>query len=96
MTAAEWMGRAHCLGDPKADDWFAPEDSPAQRKAISVCRRCPVRVDCGLHALTAQEDHGVWGGLTEWDRVKLRRYQANGADLRQVLEVLAQRYEPAR
>jgi WhiB family redox-sensing transcriptional regulator len=40
--------------------------------AKEVCARCPVRVECLEHALTAREQFGIWGGLGERSRRKLR------------------------
>lgn len=37
--------------------------------AKAVCATCAVLVECREHALTAREPYGVWGGLTEEERV---------------------------
>jgi len=41
-----------------------------------VCRSCPVRVDCLLHAINEGEEWGVWGGLDERERAPLRAGRA--------------------
>jgi WhiB family redox-sensing transcriptional regulator len=38
-----------------------------------VCRRCPVLEQCRLHALSAHEPYGVWGGLSESERDEIIR-----------------------
>lgn len=42
---------------PRGRDWDA-QVADARR----VCRSCPVREQCGDHADTVGETHGIWGG----------------------------------
>src|SRR5688572_5009124 len=39
--------------------------------ARNLCRRCPVRAECAAHALSRPERHGVWGGFTSRERMRL-------------------------
>jgi WhiB family redox-sensing transcriptional regulator len=80
MTAPSlnWRHRGACRGeDPEL--FFGPEDEPApdrharEARAGVVCRYCPVKRQCGQHAVTAPEKWGVWGGIGEADRVHVRR-----------------------
>lgn len=48
-----------------------PSRSRRERTALSVCSRCPVLLECRTYALQAREPYGVWGGLTETDRVEV-------------------------
>ncbi|MDQ8705323.1 WhiB family transcriptional regulator [Streptomyces sp. LHD-70] len=41
--------------------------------AKSVCRRCPVRMECLDRALDTGQRTGVWGGTAEEERKRLRR-----------------------
>lgn len=41
-------------------------------RAKSVCARCPVRQECLDFAMTTHQVHGIWGGLSEEDRARLR------------------------
>ena len=71
-----WQERANCLGvDP---DLFFPERGASTREAKSVCRSCEVRVDCLEYALDHGEKFGIWGGLSERERRRLRRRRALG------------------
>ena len=53
---------------------------------------CDVRLDCLEYALANSERYGVWGGLTERERTRLRRQASrlfaligDGEDIRDVL-----------
>ena len=48
-----------------------PGESPAQ--AQRICRSCPVQAACLQVALDSREPAGVWGGLTETDRLLYAR-----------------------
>jgi WhiB family redox-sensing transcriptional regulator len=69
-----WQERANCLGvDP---DLFFPERGASTREAKEVCRGCVVREDCLEFALVNGEKFGIWGGLSERERRRLRRARA--------------------
>ena len=40
--------------------------------AISICNECPIRMSCLEYSLE-WEPFGIWGGLTEGHREKMRR-----------------------
>ena len=69
-----WQTQANCLGvDP---DLFFPERGASTREAKAVCRACVVRQDCLEYALVNGEKFGIWGGLSERERRRLRRQRA--------------------
>lgn len=69
-----WQDEANCLGvDP---DLFFPEQGASTREAKDVCRGCVVRKDCLEYALANGEKFGIWGGLSEKQRKKLRKQRA--------------------
>jgi len=69
-----WQERANCLGvDP---DLFFPERGASTREAKAVCRGCEVQADCLEYALTNGEKFGIWGGLSERERRRVRRERA--------------------
>lgn len=45
-------------------------------EAKAVCRRCPVLETCGNWALETGQAHGVWGGMSEGDRRRIKRRAA--------------------
>jgi WhiB family redox-sensing transcriptional regulator len=66
-----WQTRANCMGvDP---DLFFPERGASTREAKEVCRGCVVREDCLEFALANGEKFGIWGGMSERERRRLRR-----------------------
>ena len=48
-------------------------EGPARRqreeRAKRVCASCPAQDECGLFALNAREQFGVWGGISETERL---------------------------
>jgi WhiB family transcriptional regulator, redox-sensing transcriptional regulator len=72
-----WQDNANCLGvDP---DLFFPERGASTREAKEVCRGCIVRQDCLEYALANGEKFGIWGGLSERERRRLRRARAQAS-----------------
>lgn len=66
-----WQQHALCAQtDPEA---FFPEKGGSTREAKSVCTTCDVRAECLEYALLNDERFGIWGGLSERERRKLRR-----------------------
>jgi len=69
--ALSWQERALCAQtDPEA---FFPEKGGSTREAKKVCLSCDVRADCLDYALANDERFGIWGGLSERERRKLKR-----------------------
>ena len=72
-----WQEQANCLGvDP---DLFFPERGASTLEAKSVCSNCEVRADCLEYALVNGEKFGIWGGMSERERRRLRRQRAQAA-----------------
>lgn len=66
-----WQERALCAQtDPEA---FFPEKGGSTREAKRVCTGCDVRSECLEYALANDERFGIWGGLSERERRKLKR-----------------------
>lgn len=61
----------YLTGDP--DRWFPePADQAGALTAKRVCWRCPQRPACAAEALDNPTLHGIWGGLSEYDRRQIR------------------------
>lgn len=67
-----WEDRAACR-DADPELFFALAHTTAEKKAKSLCWTCPVRESCLNEALAAGLDFGIWGGLTEDERRRMRR-----------------------
>lgn len=66
----DWEKDAECRGVSR--DLFFPEyDWAVDLNILAMCHRCPVREACLEHALTWNEEYGIWGGLTEWQRERI-------------------------
>ena len=52
---------------------FFPEKGGSTREAKKVCRSCEVRTECLEYALEHDERFGIWGGLSERERRRLKR-----------------------
>lgn len=81
-----WFAEAACHG--KGPDLFfaapmwsseGPRPSNGRRKADpyrearQLCACCPAREDCLDYALTTDQRHGCWGGLSPNERRRLQR-----------------------
>ena len=72
-----WQDQAACLGmDP---DLFFPERGASTREAKSICRTCVVNGECLEYALANAEKFGIWGGMSERERRRIRRLRAQSA-----------------
>ena len=68
---ASWQERALCSQtDPEA---FFPEKGGSTREAKRICTGCEVRSECLEYALQKDERFGIWGGLSERERRRLKR-----------------------
>ena len=65
-----WQERARCRQhDPRCS-------SPRRgfiEEAKRICADCPVRIECLNYALRRDERYGVWGGMSERERRRLKR-----------------------
>lgn len=76
LTDQQWRLNAACRGHERPDIFFTPgltrDTTDTERawiladrqEAAAVCAVCPVTRRCGMYAVVAGEDHGVWGGTT--------------------------------
>ena len=65
-------------------------------RAKSVCRRCPVLLQCRTWALTTGQGSGVWGGLSEDERCAKRRCDREDLLLPRGLRVAPQPHDELR
>jgi WhiB family redox-sensing transcriptional regulator len=66
-----WQDYANCRG---ADaDLFFPERGASTRKAKAICNACEVKGECLDYAIVNGEKFGIWGGMSERERRRVRR-----------------------
>ena len=66
-----WQSDSLCAQtDPEA---FFPEKGGSTRDAKKICQSCEVKAQCLQYALENDERFGIWGGLSERERRKLRK-----------------------
>ena len=66
-----WQADSLCAQtDPEA---FFPEKGGSTRDAKRICTSCEVKAQCLDYALANDERFGIWGGLSERERRKLRK-----------------------
>jgi WhiB family redox-sensing transcriptional regulator len=77
LLATEKIGGADC---EKMPDVFFPEDEPNSlsrmrmtNMAKAICGQCMLRKMCAEYAVEAEENFGIWGGLTPTDRRAISR-----------------------
>jgi WhiB family transcriptional regulator, redox-sensing transcriptional regulator len=84
----EWQHEGACRELP-SEMFFHPDGERGPRRrnrentAKAICATCPVIEACRKHALAVQEPYGIWGGLSEDDRLAI-------INQRRPLQVVAQ------
>lgn len=78
-----WRTHGACRQHPELDFFPGRDESTRQQK--QVCAGCPVRDICLEVALASNDQHGIWGGMSERERRRLRKTRRldTGADTEQ-------------
>ena len=78
----DWRFDAACLTHDPGLFFPIGDAGPAVdqvEQAKAVCRACPVMQECLAWALETGQDFGVWGGMSEAERLTLRRRRSRVA-----------------
>lgn len=67
---------AACLGVP-SDVFFPPKGQGLAKDAIEICAGCPVSAECLDYALDINAKYGIWAGLNEKQRRRIRKERRN-------------------
>jgi len=76
----EWQFDGACRALP-TEMFFHPDGERGPRRrnrentAKAICATCPVIQACRAHALAIAEPYGIWGGLSEDDRIAILNSQ---------------------
>jgi len=67
-----WHDKALCKG---STDIFFPErgENSDVHQAKLICQRCQVSVPCLNYAIDNNIKHGVWGGYSRKQRIKMKK-----------------------
>jgi WhiB family transcriptional regulator, redox-sensing transcriptional regulator len=81
VTGLHWVADAVCVQiDPEMFHPKKGEDSNHGKAVKRVfCQRCPVKSECLEHALDDPGLSGIWGGMTENERRRMRRMRRSAA-----------------
>lgn len=66
-----WQVDANCIGEDP--DLFFPDRGASTRKAKELCNSCIAQKHCLEYAIVNAEKFGIWGGLSERERRKIRK-----------------------
>lgn len=72
MNHDNWKLAGLCNNEDPELFFPTASDRHKPRQAKAICNQCPVLVTCRTESL--HEYFGVWGGLSENERRKLRRH----------------------
>jgi len=79
LKLAKAIEQAESIPGCQTTDWEAwfPEEKSGHyygtRMAKKLCGECPVQAECLTYALAANEQHGIWGGMTLKERLALKK-----------------------
>ena len=87
LTPQPWMKEGVCRDYESPDDWYGsgrheprPHGFPASaRRAVAICKTCPVMAECAEYAIERREVYGIYGGLTPFERREMRRKERGTA-----------------
>lgn len=74
----DWQMHGVCRG-VDSSVFFHPDGergrarAQRERRAKQLCHSCPVISQCRRHALSAAEPYGIWGGMSEAERISLTK-----------------------
>jgi WhiB family transcriptional regulator, redox-sensing transcriptional regulator len=91
----EWQHEGACRELP-SEMFFHPDGERGPRRrnrentAKAICATCPVIQACRTHALSVQEPYGIWGGLSEEDRLAIINQRRPREVVAQVSELAAE------
>lgn len=86
MTSAReeaWREYALC-GQVVNAEIFHPTKGGSTADGKRICAACDVRAICLEYSLSHGENEGIWGGMGEQERKKLRKERARESEMRNV------------
>ncbi len=78
VEADRWQDKARCRTIDNPDRFF-PERGVSGRSARNLCGKCPVKSECLNYALEHEIEWGIWGGMTDRQRKKVKSARVHPA-----------------
>lgn len=72
-----WQHQGAC--HDMATEIFFPDRGISTNPAKAICAGCTVRAECLEHSMTQPERFGIWGGLSERERRRIRKVRLHAA-----------------
>lgn len=66
-----YIGKLACADEPTST--FYSGDLKIHNEAVRICKTCVAQDDCAEYAIRHNEADGVWGGLSERARRRIRK-----------------------
>jgi WhiB family redox-sensing transcriptional regulator len=86
FTPEEKAWRVDALCQGMGESSFFPERGYSMLPAYVICHSCPVRVECLESAITNDDDHGIRGGFTPYERDKIKVELSMGISIKDAME----------
>jgi WhiB family redox-sensing transcriptional regulator len=67
-----WMDEAACKGQPLQVFFYENHESNVDLPGVAICNTCHVRAECLSYAIEKDITHGVFGGLTYFQRRNIK------------------------
>jgi WhiB family transcriptional regulator, redox-sensing transcriptional regulator len=68
-SPTDWLDAAACVeAELDVNDFFVDAGHVIHSGALSICRRCPVRLECLRHAYARNVSAGYFGGVSPGQR----------------------------
>lgn len=75
LQSEQWKKYAACRGKGLTSIFFADRYTKEQAEAKKICATCPVKQACREYGLSlGAGEGGIWGGLNQNDRRRVRRH----------------------
>jgi len=67
-----WASKAACKNE-SSENFFCDSQNKTElllKESIAknICRKCPVAAECLMHAISSNEEYGIWGSFARRER----------------------------
>lgn len=77
-----WASKAACKNE-SSENFFCDSQNRTElllKESIAknICRKCPVAAECLMHAISSNEEYGIWGSFARRERNTLVKTFSKG------------------